>query len=143
MYFLLKKILRNQPSEDWIQCHACEDWFHEKCAEMGENKIPLICDLGANKQYWSHYFIIFSILLMITKFILFRKFWCCLFVVVLNKYSECFRTIWVLKCSLSKWILLSNIYSISIWFSYSQKKWSESPRVCYFEFLIRYIYNTT
>lgn len=35
------------PSEDWIQCHACEEWCHEKCADMGGKKGPYICDLCA------------------------------------------------------------------------------------------------
>ncbi|CAG4972913.1 unnamed protein product [Parnassius apollo] len=42
------KIFVHPPSEDWIQCNACEEWCHEKCADMGEEKGPYICELCAD-----------------------------------------------------------------------------------------------
>ncbi|CAG5035003.1 unnamed protein product [Parnassius apollo] len=42
------EIFVHPPSEDWIQCNACEEWCHEKCADMGEEKGPYICELRAD-----------------------------------------------------------------------------------------------
>lgn len=42
------EIFVHPPSEDWIQCNACEEWCHEKCADMGGKKGPYICDLCVN-----------------------------------------------------------------------------------------------
>ncbi|CAG4936820.1 unnamed protein product [Parnassius apollo] len=42
------EIFVHPPSEDWIQCNACEEWCHEKCADMGEEKGPYICELCAD-----------------------------------------------------------------------------------------------
>ncbi|XP_026736710.1 uncharacterized protein LOC113500199 [Trichoplusia ni] len=39
------EVFIHPPSEDWIQCHACEEWCHEKCADTGGKKGPYICDL--------------------------------------------------------------------------------------------------
>lgn len=39
------EIFIHPPSEDWIQCHECEEWCHENCADMGGKKGPYICDL--------------------------------------------------------------------------------------------------
>ncbi|CAB3256634.1 unnamed protein product [Arctia plantaginis] len=32
------EIFVHPPSEDWIQCNACEEWCHEKCAYKGGKK---------------------------------------------------------------------------------------------------------
>jgi hypothetical protein len=33
------------PVEDWIQCHVCEEWCHENCADRGGAKGLYECDL--------------------------------------------------------------------------------------------------
>lgn len=39
------EIFVHPPSEDWIQCNACEKWCHEKCTDMRGKKGPYICEL--------------------------------------------------------------------------------------------------
>lgn len=36
------------PTEDWIQCSACEEWCHENCADRNGAKGPYTCDLCAD-----------------------------------------------------------------------------------------------
>ncbi|XP_045450942.1 uncharacterized protein LOC123659815 [Melitaea cinxia] len=42
------EIFVHPPTEDWIQCNACEEWCHEKCADMGGERGPYICELCAH-----------------------------------------------------------------------------------------------
>ncbi|CAB3254800.1 unnamed protein product [Arctia plantaginis] len=59
----MTEIFVHPPSEDWIQCNACEEWCHEKCANRGG---------GGKDHVYVHYVPIIKIDLII-NFLLIPK----------------------------------------------------------------------